>query len=465
MPKSFPPIGSLMLGTALLLLGNGLLSTLIALRGTHEGFSDQLLGLMGSAYFVGFLLGTRTVPLMIRRIGHIRAFAFFAAVIAAATLLHSLVVNVPMWLFLRLITGIALVGFYTVIESWLNSRSKPEQRSQIFAIYMVVNMSALAVAQQLLLLAPAESFTLFSLSAMLVCLSILPLTSTRQPQPEVPSVKRLTLPRMWRVAPAATVAAVASGLSIGTFWSMGPLYASRLGLDSSGIATLMTATILGGAALQLPLGRLSDRLDRRQVLALAAAGAAIGAVAMAFAGDHAGWLPATSFVFGGMAFALYPITVAHVVDRLAHEEILSGNAAVLLLHGLGAVVGPTLAGVLMAFGGALALPLYFAVILTALALFVVLETRRHRVDIVIEDSASFVPMMRTAETAMGIAAAVEEHRLETEGHIEPTEPVESDTEPFLDGSDEFDEIDAFDEFDEFNDPEEADASRGPETGT
>ena len=458
MPKPFPPIGSLMLGTALLLLGNGLLSTLIALRGTHEGFSDQLLGLMGSAYFVGFLLGTRSVPLMIRRIGHIRAFAFFASVIAAATLLHSLIVNVPVWLVLRLLTGVALVGFYTVIESWLNSRSKPEQRSQIFAIYMVVNMSALAVAQQLLLLAPAEAFTLFSLSAMLVCLSVLPLTSTRQPQPEVPSVQRLTLSRIWRIAPAATVAAVASGLSIGTFWSMGPLYAARLGLDASGIATLMTATIIGGAALQLPLGRLSDRLDRRQVLALAAAGAAIGALAMAFAGDHPGWLPAACFVFGGMAFALYPITVAHVVDRLAHEEILAGNAAVLLLHGLGAIAGPALGGVLMASGGALALPLYFAVILTALAGFVVFETRQHRVDIVMEDSASFVPMMRTAETAMGIAAAVEEHRLESEGHIEPTEPAQADENLSPD------ESEAPEAFDESDESEETDVPRRSETG-
>src|SRR5690606_23617983 len=129
--KHFPPIGSLMLRTALLLLGNGLLSTLSALRGTHEGFNAPLLGLMGSAYFVGFLVGTWGAPQMIRRIGHIRAFAFFASTIAAATLLHSLIVNAAVWLVLRLLTGIALVGFYTVIESWLNSRSTPERRSQV----------------------------------------------------------------------------------------------------------------------------------------------------------------------------------------------------------------------------------------------------------------------------------------------------------------------------------------------
>lgn len=411
------PIGSLMIGTALLLLGNGLLSTLIALRGSLEGYSDQMLGLMGSAYFIGFFVGTYVVPPLIRRMGHIRAFNFFAAAIAAVILIHSLIIDPWVWLGLRLLTGIALVGFYTVIESWLNTQTAAERRGQVFAFYMVVNLSALAAAQQFLHFASPESFVLFSIAAIMVCFSVLPLASTRLPQPLVSTTPGLTIRRIWNAAPAAVVGAVVSGLSMGTFWSMGPLYGNRLGMDASGVALFMTLTIAGGGLMQLPLGRLSDRADRRYVLAAASAVAAIAAVAMAVLGAYEYALLAAAFLYGGMAFAIYPIVVAHLVDHLAHDDILSGNAGILLLHGLGAVVGPTLAGVLMGLGGAAAMPLFFAAALGPLAVYVGLQVKR-KVDVIVEEPAQFVPMVRTAATAMDIVAAVEEYRLETAADAE-----------------------------------------------
>ncbi len=406
------PISSLMIGTALLLLGNGLVGTLIALRGSFEGYTDQMLGFMGSAYFVGFFLGTYVVPPLIRRMGHIRAFNFFAAAIAAIMLLHSLIVHPWVWTGLRLLTGIALVGFYTVIESWLNTKTEPERRGQIFAFYMIVNMVAIAGAQQFLHFGSPQGFALFSIAAMMVCLSVLPLASTRFPQPEVVLVPRLTIRKLWGAAPAAVTGAVASGLTMGTFWSMGPLYAARLGLDAGGVAMLMTVTILGGAMLQWPLGRLSDRMDRRLVLGAAAGGAAVAAGLMAAVGPHERALLAAAFLYGGMAFAIYPVVVAHLVDHLSHEDILSGNAGMLMLHGLGAVAGPSLAGLLMGLGGAPALPIFFTAILGPLAIYVLVQARRTP-DEIVEEAAQFVPMVRTAPTAMEIAAAVEEHRLET----------------------------------------------------
>jgi len=411
------PIGSLMIGTALLLLGNGLLSTLIALRGSLEGYSDQMLGLMGSAYFVGFLAGTYVVPPLIRRMGHIRAFNFFAAGIAAVILIHSLIINPWVWLGLRLLTGLALVGFYTVIESWLNTQTAAERRGQVFGFYMVVNLSALAAAQQFLHFASPESFVLFSIAAIMVCFSVLPLASTRLPQPLVSTTPGLTIRRIWNAAPAAVVGAVVSGLAMGTFWSMGPLYGNRLGMDASGVALFMTLTIAGGGLMQLPLGRFSDRADRRYVLAAAAAVAAVAAVAMAVLGAYEYALLAAAFLYGGMAFAIYPIVVAHLVDHLAHDDILSGNAGILLLHGLGAVVGPTLAGVLMGLGGAAAMPLFFATVLGPMAIYVGLQVRR-KVDVIVEEPAQFVPMVRTAATAMEMVAAVEEHRLEVAADAE-----------------------------------------------
>jgi len=406
------PIRSLLLGTALLLIGNGLLSTLIALRGSLEGFSDQLIGLMGSAYFVGFLLGTFTIPSLIRNIGHIRAFTFLAAAMAATVLLHSLIVHPWVWLALRVLTGMALVGIYTIIESWLNSRTEPASRGFVLGVYTVANMCAMALAQQFLHLASPAEFVLFSLAAVMVCFSVLPLASTRQPQPVVHAVPKLSLKALWKAAPVAANASILSGLVQGSFWSIMPLYATRMGFDAGGVAMLMTATILGGAVLQLPLGRLSDKVDRRLVLGLSTALATLAAIGIAFLGEIQYALLGGAFMFGGMMFALYPIAIAHLVDHLSSEDFLSGNVGMLLLHGLGAIAGPVITGLLMSQIGPLGLPVYFAAILAPFTVYVLLRVRRAR-DHIVEEPAQFVPMERTSTEAMEMAAAAEEHHVES----------------------------------------------------
>lgn len=404
------PIISLMVGTALLLLGNGLLSTLIVLRGSFEGFSDQTLGAMGSAYFLGFFIGTYVVPRQIQRMGHIRASNFFCALIAACVLLHSILLDPWIWIGLRVLTGIALVGFYTVIESWLNSQSAPETRGRVFAFYMVVNMLAIAVAQQFLRLAPVSDFMLFSIAAIMVCLAVLPVAATRLPQPVMTRSPRLKLVKIWGAAPAAFVGAIVSGLVMGTFWTMGPLYAARLGLDELGVAMLVSTIIVGGGVLQMPLGRLSDRHDRRYVLGCAAVGASFAALAMAVFGEVQHAVLAAGFLYGGMAFAVYPIVVAHLVDHLTHEQILSGNAGILLLYGIGAMIGPALAGMLMGWGGAITVPVFFAIVLTPLGLFAILQAHSRR-DEIIEAPGQFIPMVRTSETAMEVAATMNERQI------------------------------------------------------
>lgn len=421
------PIRSILLGTGLLLVGNGLLSTLIVLRGNLEGYSDQMLGLMGSAYFIGFILGSWLVPAQIRRIGHIRAFAFFAATIAAIMLAHAIIINPWVWFALRLVTGIVLVGFYTVIESWLNTQAKPEQRGQVFAFYMVVNMVAIAGAQQFLHVASPESFVLFSVAAIMVCLSVLPVSSTRLQQPVIHNVPRLTLRRIWHAAPAAMVGALASGLAMGTFWTLGPLYAARLGMNAGEVALFMTLAIVGGGVLQWPLGRLSDRGDRRLALGIAASGAMLAGLAMMLTNAAGYALLLAAFAFGGMAFAIYPIVVAHLADHLAQDDILSGSAGILLLHGIGAAIGPTLSGALMNFYGPAAIPAVFAVVFAPLALFSLTLARR-TTDRIVEEAAQFMPMVRTAPTAVEIAVAAEEYRIDQQA---PEVPAD-DTPPSLD---------------------------------
>lgn len=414
MPHLFP-ISALLAGVALLVVGSGLLTTLIALRGNLEGFGGGVLGLIGSAYFVGFVLGTFVVPKLIRRMGHVRAFAFFAATVAACVLLHALFVEVWFWMLLRLVTGIALVGFYTVIESWLNGEVPGERRGQIFSVYMAVHLLALAGGQQFLRVDSPAAFTLFAVSAIFVVVALMPVVATRLAPPTLHDTPHLSLATLWRTAPAAFVGGSASGLVMGAFWGLGPLYAVRIGLDDDGVALFVTVAILAGALLQWPMGRLSDRVDRRRALALFATIGAAGGVTIALLGAFGPLAILGAAVFGGGAFALYPVVVAHLIDHLRHEDILAGSAALLLLHGVGAALGPALAGAAMSLAGPVALPLFFAAVLVPAAAFALLQSRRGA-DVIVEEPAHFRPMVRTAETVLEMMTA------ETPSAATPPEP-------------------------------------------
>lgn len=392
------PIVALLAGIALLLLGSGLLNTLVALRGTLAGFSDGMLGLIGSAYFAGFFLGTFVVPRLIRRMGHVRAFAFFGAAMAATILLHALVVEPGFWLVLRLLTGIALVGFYTVIESWLNSQTHGGRRAQVFAIYMIVNLGALAAAQQLLHIDSPANFTLFAVAAIFACLSVMPVTLTRLAPPELHDAPHPDVRKLWRVAPLAFVGACVSGLAMGAFWTMGPLYGAHIGLSQSDVGLLMSLAILGGAVMQWPVSYFSDRHDRRVTLGLVAAGAAIAALLMIVLANGPLVLVA-AFLFGAAGLTVYPLVIAHLIDHLPHAEILAGNAGILLLHGLAAAFGPAIAGAMMNVIGPVALPLHFILSFAPLAAYALWQARL-KTDEIVEEPAHCVPMLRTSPTVL-----------------------------------------------------------------
>ena len=393
------PLTSLFTGVALLLLGSGLLGTLLGVRGSLEGFGDQVLGLVMSAYFLGFFLGTFLAPPVIRRMGHIRAFSFFGTLFAATVLVHAMWVDPWAWGLLRMGTGIAIVGLYTVIESWMNATVGGEQRGRVFAVYMVINLCALAIGQQLRRIAPVESFVLFSLVAILVCAAMMPVTATRLAQPELAPSARIRVRELFGIAPAAAAGALFSGLTVGTFWGLGPVYAGRLGMGVDGVATFMTAAIVGGAVLQWPIGRFSDSADRRITLAGTCLGAAALAGAAMALGAHASLaLYAVFFLYGGLSFSAYPVAVAHLLDHVPQDRLLPALSTVLLLHGAGAALGPALAGFAMSQFGARAFPGYLLLLHLAIGIYVV-----QRVLVRPREAGAeghFHPMLRTTPTAM-----------------------------------------------------------------
>lgn len=392
-------ISALLAGIALLLMGSGLLNTLVPLRGATEGFSDQTLGLFGSAYFAGFMLGTWLCPKLIRRMGHIRAFAFFASATAACIILHVIHVDMLFWLLLRLVTGTVLVGVYTSIESWLNTGAPKERRGRVFAVYMAVNLGALALSQQLLQMENPLANLMFGISAFFVIVAIMPVVATRLPQPEIVETTTLSLKALWRAAPAACAGAVLSGLAMGGFWGLGALYAGRVGMDTGQIASFMSLVIVAGALFQWPMGVLSDRVDRRLALVIVAGTAAVGGLLMALLSGSTTWLLVGAAIFGAGSFSVYPTVVAHLIDHLRKEEVLSGNAGLLMLQGVGSAIGPALAGWLMGVTSTLMLPLYFAVMFAASALFSLLRWRDTS-DRIVEEPAHHVSMMSTSPEAL-----------------------------------------------------------------
>lgn len=392
------PLTSLLTGVALLLAGGGLLGTLLGMRGSQAGMSDATLGLVMSGYFVGFFLGTFTAPPLIRRIGHIRAFTFCAAAAAVSVLLHAIWIDPLAWLLLRIVSGAALVTLYTVIESWLGAQAPQQHRGQVFAVYMVVSLLALALGQQMLRLAPIDGFELFTAVAVLISIAMMPVSWTTLSPPLPHPAPPYRIRKLYRDAPSAAAGAALSGVAMGAFWGLGPLFATRRGLPPVEVGTFMTAAILGGAALQWPLGRLSDHTDRRRVLVIVAALAAAVSVAMMIVvGGDTRWLLAGIFVYGGLAFAVYPISVAHLMDRVAPAEVLGASSALLLLHGVGAMFGPALAGIAMTRFGPDALLAWFAGVQALLALWVLLRIGMRRGE---AEHGHFHPMLRTTPKAL-----------------------------------------------------------------
>ncbi len=396
----FASISSLLLGISILLVGIGLLGTLLGIRAELEHFSDALTGVIMSSYFVGFAAGTFLCPKLIHRVGHIRAYAAMGAVASSAALLHVLFLHPVAWMVLRAVTGFALVALYMVIESWLNVLAPNEHRGRLFALYTALTLFAMALGQYLILAGDTGSFELFVVVAMLLSLALLPVVLTPVLQPTPVEAPSLGLRKLYDDSPLGTAGALLSGVINGAFWGMGPVFAHQIGLTDAGIAAFMSAVILGGALLQWPIGHLSDLRDRRSVIVGAAFAAAALALAMATVLEGPGYLLfGFAFLYGGFAFTLYSLSVAHVNDLLEPGQVLNATQGLLLMYGIGAGVGPAAAGLLMERAGPASLLVLAAVLLVALGSFG-LHRMRRRGPIPQEEQGPFVPMVRTSQVAL-----------------------------------------------------------------
>lgn len=388
-------LASVLIAVFILMAGNGLLSTLLPLSAAAHGYSREEIGIIGSSYFAGMLLGTWLAPAIVGRAGHIRAFAAYAAVAAVATLIFPILTNPLIWMFSRGVIGFCFAGLFSVSDSWINDKATNSNRGRMLAMSNVVNFSGSALGQQILRLDEPRASGLFSAVAGLFMLSLLPMAITTADPPSAPRRGSLDLRNLYKISPVGAVAIALVGFVNGTFWSLVAVYIERLGLGTAAVSNFMTAIIVGSAVGPYPIALLSDRMDRRVVIIVTAAAAGICELALIFAGAGLALLYPLAFCLGLALPVLYPLVAAHTNDRVGKEGSLMIASTLLFLYCLGAITGPLIAASLMTRFGDVALFVFCAAVHGLIVAFVgwrmlqrVAPTTRVDVDKVIAEEVA-----------------------------------------------------------------------------
>lgn len=340
MKQLITPLASLVILT----LGSALLTTFLSLRLHALDVNTILIGGLSTAYYGGMVLGAFRLTTLIMRVGHIRAYAAFASVLTVAAILHGFYVEAYFWLFLRFIEGIATAGLYIVIESWILSSTENSNRGSSLAFYMIALYIAQSAGQWLLNIGHQDTQILYSISAVFASLSIIPLTLTKAATPNFSEPDALSIKKMFAISPSGVTVCFVSGLILGSLYGLYPVFIQHLGYSLHEISTIMGLTILGGMIFQYPLGRLSDVISRRYVVAMLSVSAAIFCIIILVSGQsNLTLICLFSLCLGGSVFCLYPIGISHACDRIENNQIVSAIQTLLLAYGLGATLGPILA--------------------------------------------------------------------------------------------------------------------------
>jgi MFS family permease len=378
MTVSLKSVTALLLSAAILLVGHGLQLTLAPLYAVNLGWSPDLIGYTGSAYFLGFVIGCLTIPVLVARVGHIRVFAVLVGLATAALLLIGLVDQFWFWLLSRCLSGWALAGIYMVIESWLNEKTAAESRGSVLSVYTIITLLAICLGQ--LLIGFDLGFQgLFMLAAVFLVLGVVPIGLTSSSAPSPITRIEFNLGKVFAASQVAMVGAFFGGLVTGGFWALGPVVARVNNLETDQIGIFMAVTILGGACFQFPVGRLSDHVDRRYVIAgVALLGVLTCLLGLLLGGGSPGLIYLTMFLFGGMTFPLYSLCLAHANDNttLSLMEVASG---VLMMNSAGAIIGPLLVAFLIGYSSQ-ALFMVSAVALSLLACWTLYRIQNHQAD-------------------------------------------------------------------------------------
>jgi len=386
---------ALLFGMMLLMVGNGLHGTLLGVRGEIEQFTTFQISIVMSAYFVGFLGASRMAPEMIRRVGHVRVFAALASFISAVLVLFPLIANPWIWAVGRLIIGFCFCGVYVTAESWLNNAATNENRGQSLSLYMIIQMLGLVVGQGLLILADPGGYVLFIVISILVSLSFAPILLSITPTPAFETTNPMQLKKLVLTSPLGCVGMFLLGGVFSVQFGMASVFGAEISLSLAEISAFAAAFYIGAMLVQYPVGWMSDRMDRRQlIMGLSVLGTG-GALLAIIAGSNFIALLLSAFLIGGMSNPLYSLLIAHTNDYLDFDDMASASGGLLFINGVGAISGPLIVGWVMQSYGPFGYFLIIALLLGTLALYAAYRTTRRAAPSV-QDANSYTPVLPTA---------------------------------------------------------------------
>ncbi|MFD1881414.1 MFS transporter [Paracoccus pacificus] len=401
----------LLLGVLMLMVGNGMQGTLLGVRGNIEGMSTTAMSIVMSGYFGGFLLGSRLVPGLIRKVGHIRVFSALGSMISAVLILYAAAPIWPVWTVMRIVIGFCFSGVYIIAESWLNAGSTNETRGQALSAYMIVQMLGIVSAQVLMNTADPHGWILFVIPSVLVSLAFTPMLLSRQPAPSFQDVKRLSIRRLYQASPLGCIGIFLMGGVFSALSGMSSVWGSLKGLNVTEISMFVAAIYLGGLIFQYPIGWLSDHRERRGIilwLCVLGAVAAIGVVVI----DPGIWgLLAAAVIIGGVANPVYALLLAYTNDFLDNSQMAAASAGLLFLNGIGAIVGPLITGWLMSLIGVNGFFVWIALLLAWLAGYAAWR-RTRRAALPREQTGAYAVISPTA-TPLAVEAALENAQSDT----------------------------------------------------
>lgn len=409
---------ALLLGMCLLMIGNGMQGTLLGIRGEIEGFSTLEMSLVMSAYFLGFLGGSRLAPGLIRRVGHVRVFAALASLISAVMILYPTLTDVWVWTLGRVLIGFCFSAVYVTAESWLNNAATNQNRGQALSLYMIVQTAGVVIAQALLLTADPSGFVLFVIPSILVSIAVTPILLSISPTPAFAATKPMSLRQLLNYSPLGCVGMFLTGGVFSAQFAMSSVYGTKIGLSVAQISTFVAMFFVGSMLLQYPIGWISDRMDRRLlILAVAAVGAA-GSVLGMMLGTNFTFLLVSAFIVGGMSNPLYSLLIAHTNDFLQHDDMAAASGGLLFINGLGAILGPIITGYMMDTIGPGGFYLFTAALFAVLVAYAAYRAFRPGA-VTVEETGAYVPVA-PSYTAVAHEYA-QEHAIATE--------LEADTPP------------------------------------
>lgn len=396
---------ALLLGIMLLMLGNGIQGTLLGIRGKIEGFTPLEMSGVMSAYYVGFLFGSRMAPEMIRRVGHVRVFAALGSLVSAVLILYPVAPHWIAWSAMRVVVGFCFSGIYITSESWLNASSTNETRGQALSAYMIMQMVGIIAAQALLNFRDPGGFDLFVISSILVSVAFTPILLSAGAAPSFERTTPLSMKKLFHTSPLACVGMFLMGGVFAAQFGMASVWGSEVGLSVKNLSIFVGSIYVGGLVLQYPIGWLSDRMDRRTLIAWLSA---VGAVAVLM-GTVLPWdlsiLVVIGFLSGGVSNPLYSLLVAYANDYLDGSEMAGASAGLLFINGLGAIGGPLLTGWFMQQVGPGGYFLFMGLLFAAISIYAVWRmSRRHAQLFVRRRFRALSP----AASAVAVEAALED---------------------------------------------------------